>query len=186
MATQAQVADHLDMTRQKVGELVRRGIFASKGPGGLDVDECRVAYIRHLRARKAGWQGEDENGEVLDLTAERARKAKEEADRLEMQNAQMRGELVARGDVEAGVIGAFSRVRAKLIGLPAKVAPLVAAMTEPRECETAIRKPLYDALDELAGTSVHDLNRDFGAMLDGPEAAAGSDGERVGGSGAEA
>lgn len=169
-----------------MGDLVRRGVFVSTGSKSLNVDDCRIRYVRHLRALAAGWKGEGEDGDVLDLTAERARKAKEEADRLEMQNAQMRGDLVARGDVEAGIIGAFSRVRAKLIGIPSKVAPLVAAMTEPRACETAIRKPIYEALDELAETTLDDLHRDFGALLDGSEAPAGADGERVGGSRAEA
>jgi len=184
MATQAEVADHLDLSRQAVGDLVRRGIFESKGPRGLDIDDCRVRYVRHLRAMAAGWKGEDEDGEVLDLTAERARKAKEEADRLEMQNAQMRRELLPRADVDAAVIEDYSRVRARLLNVPSKVAPLVAAATEPREAEGLVKRAIYEALQELSDP---EALFDTGAgMADGIEASADADRERVGRSREEA
>lgn len=78
-------------------------------------------------------QGRSDDPEALDLTTERARREKAAADRLEMQNAVMRGELLPRADVDAAVIEDCSRVRARLLGIPSKVAPLVAATTEPRE-----------------------------------------------------
>lgn len=182
----ADLATLLGISDRRVRELRDRRLIPDNGRGRYVLGIAIPAYSAHQRAVASGHRSEGEDGEVLDLTAERARKAKEEADRLEMQNAQMRGELVARGDVEAGIIGAFSRVRAKLIAIPSKVAPLIAAMTEPRACETAIRKPIYEALEELAGTTVDDLHRDFGAVLDGVPSTAGIDGEPVGGSRAEA
>jgi terminase small subunit / prophage DNA-packing protein len=174
MATQADVADHLFMSRQNASDLFARGILPDRGRGGADLDECRRAYIEHIRAQAAGRLGTGD-GE-LDLTEERARKAKEEADRLEMQNAQMRGELLARTDVDAAVVGAFARVRARMIGVPSKVAPIVVTMDSPAEAEAAIRKAVYEALKELADTTVAQMGRDHGDVVEDTAAATGFDG----------
>lgn len=177
MATQAEFGRHVGISQQSVAQLVDRGIVHQDGRGGIDIDAARLAYCAHLRDKAGGRVQEDD----ADLTAERTRKTKEEADALEMKNAQLRGELLAREDVTAAVQGAFARVRARMIGLPTKVAPLVSTLTEPAECEGAIRKAVHDALRELSETSVASLCGDNGDLVEDPCAAAGSDGEPVGG-----
>ena len=183
MATQAEFGRHVGITQQAVADLVARGVIEGRGRGKLDMDEARLAYCAHLRS-VAGNRSGDPDAD-LDLTAERARKAKEEADKLEMQNALMRGELLARGDVDAAVVGAFARVRARMIGVPSKVAPLVVTMDTPAEVESVIRRSVYEALKELADTSVADLCRDNGDVVEDAGAAAGPDGESVVGREAE-
>lgn len=179
MATQAEFGRHVGITQQAVADLVGRGVIQGRGRGKLDLDEARLAYCAHLRSLAGNRSGDPEAD--LDLTAERARKAKEEADKLEMQNAQLRGELLARSDVDAAVVGAFARVRARLIGVPTKVAPLVVSLENPAEAEGVIRKAVYEALKELADTSVGDLCGDDGDVVEGAGSAAGPDGEPVGG-----
>lgn len=50
MATQVEVAQHLDLSDRQIRNLVSDGVLpSSKGAGGLDVDACRLAYIRYLR-----------------------------------------------------------------------------------------------------------------------------------------
>lgn len=120
------------------------------------------------------------DAEALDLNVERARKAKEEADRLEMMNAQMRGDLLARGDVDAAVAGAFARVRARIIGIPAKVAPVVAIMDNPAEVQGVLREAVYDALRELSETAVTDLCGTDGDVVEATGPAAGYDDQPVG------
>ncbi|MGR3495209.1 hypothetical protein [Citreimonas sp.] len=178
MATQGEFARHVGITQQAVSDLVGRGVIKPQGRGKLDLDEARLAYCAHLRS-VAGNRSGDPDAD-LDLTAERARKAKEEADRLEMQNARERGELLARGDVDAAVVGAFARVRARLIGVPSKVAPLVVSMENPAEAEGTIRSAVYEALKELADTNVGDLCGDDGDVVEDTGAAAGSDSQPVG------
>lgn len=184
MATQSEFGRHVGITQQAVADLVSRGIIESRGRGKLDLDEARLAYCAHLRSVAGNRSGDPEAD--LDLTAERARKAKEEADKLEMQNAQLRGELLARADVDAAVVGAFARVRARMIGVPSKVAPLVVQCETPAEAEADIRKAIYEGLRELADTSVSDLCGNDGDVVEDAGAAAGSDGEPVGGREAEA
>ncbi len=65
--------------------MVRRGVLRD----GARADEWLLAYCDHLREVAAGRGGEAGK----ELTAERARLAREQADRLAMQNAVTRGEL---------------------------------------------------------------------------------------------
>ena len=121
------------------------------------------AYTAHLREIAAGRSnGEDD----LDLVAERARLAKEQADAQEMKNAAMRGELLPRADVDAAVTGAFARVRARLISIPVKLAPVVMTVETPTEAQAAIRDAIYEALRELSDTSVADLCGNDGDVVE--------------------
>lgn len=179
MATQGEFGRHVGITQQAVADLVGRGVIHQVGRGKIDLDEARLAYCAHLRS-VAGNKSGDPDAD-LDLTAERARKAKEEADKLEMQNAQMRGDLLARTDVDAAVVAAFARVRARMIGVPSKVAPVVVTLDVPAEAESIVRKAIYEALRELSDTSVADMCGNHGDVVEHTGAAAGPDGEPVGG-----
>jgi hypothetical protein len=55
-SSQKAVATHLDMSQQRVAQFVRDGTFPLLENGKLDVDACRVIYIRWLRdqSRKLG------------------------------------------------------------------------------------------------------------------------------------
>lgn len=55
MATQVEVAAHLDLSDRQVRNLLKDGVLpASKGVGGLDADACRIAYIGYLRGLASG------------------------------------------------------------------------------------------------------------------------------------
>lgn len=186
MATQSEVAAHLDMSPQNLRDLIGRGVIpGATGKGNLDTDKCRVGYIRYLREVAAGRKSE---AETFDLVAERARLAKEQADAQEMKNAQLRGELLVRGEVTAAVQGAFARVRAKLLSLPSKVAPLLIGMDSIADVTEHLRVGVYEALGELSETQVISAGTSGGPDDDGgvpgvvgdAEAAAAPDRERMG------
>ena len=121
MATVSDVARHLDLSMARVGQLQLADVLPrSKGRSGLDLDECRVAYIRHLREAAAG-RG--------DLSAERARLAREQADGQAMKNAAAARASCCRGLTSTRTVQVvFGRVRARLLAIPTKAAPLVAMM----------------------------------------------------------
>ena len=93
-------------------------------------------------------------GEGIDLKAEQARKAKEEADKLEMQNALMRGELLPAQEVNAAVQSSFARVRARLLALPNKVAPVVLGLDGLPDIQEKLMVSVREALEELSETQV--------------------------------
>ena len=86
MATQKQIADHLDLSSRWVSKLTKDGVLpSSKGRGGYDLDACRVAYIRYLRGvttgqvTESGEKKDDENYSDL-LEFERYREKKRQND----------------------------------------------------------------------------------------------------------
>lgn len=84
--TQAEIAEHLDLSDRSVRELATVWAIDSRQ---VSLGEWRIKYIRKLREEAAGRAGIG----GLDLVAERARLAKVQADRIEMQNAVTRKEL---------------------------------------------------------------------------------------------
>lgn len=177
-ATQADVAAHLFVDRVRVTQLVSNGVLVKTPGGRLDMDESRRRYVDHLREVAAGRAPGDDD--ELNLTEERARKAKEEADKLEMENATTRRELLKREDVDAAVVGTLARVRSRLINLPSKIAPLVAMINQPAEAEAIARKAVNEALRELADTKLTSLVGDNGDVVGHSDTTAGSDDKPVG------
>lgn len=87
MATQKEVAEHLDLTERHVRRLLRDGIIPPSKAGGHDLDGCRLAYIRYLRGIRSGQikpsvrQEDQQPGDYASLLEiEKYRKAKREND----------------------------------------------------------------------------------------------------------
>jgi phage terminase Nu1 subunit (DNA packaging protein) len=120
----------------------------------------------------------------LDLTAERARLAKFQADKTELEVAVLRGDLIP-GEIVKDVWGDYiAAARAKLIALPSTAAPRVAGGTV-REVELELRDLVHQALTELKDYDPADYQPGRGRTADAgvsadDSTAAESDGERVG------
>ncbi len=100
--------------------------------------------------------------DALDLTAERARLAKAQADDREMKNDLARGELITVAEFHLMVTAAFARVRAKLLALPSKMAPWVMSAKTAAEAQAMLRDTVHDALNELAATNAAGVSEDGG------------------------
>lgn len=124
---------------------------------GLEPDGKKGKSPAWLMKNVIGKLIENKESEDLDPTQERARKDKEAADRLEMENQVRRNELLERDAVDAAVIGAFSRVRTKLLAVPTKAAPVVVQDMSIAEAEALLRSHMIEALQELADTNVTKL-----------------------------
>jgi phage terminase Nu1 subunit (DNA packaging protein) len=95
MATQVEVAAHLDLSDRQVRNLLTDGVLpASKGAGGLDIEACRLAYIRYLRGMASGQvkpevaQSQDEIDPLVEmrLQQERLRLTAAQAEGQELKN----------------------------------------------------------------------------------------------------
>ncbi len=146
MATQLEIAEHLDLSDRRVRELAKQGVLPKpKGRGGWSIDACRLAYIAYLRGVASGHQSDD--GE-LDLTAERAKLARAQTETAELKNAVARGELIP----SAAVLDHWGRqvvaTKAHLRGVPHQFKTEVPHLT-PEEI-AALRRLIDRALTELA------------------------------------
>ena len=152
MASQHEVAKHLGISQKMVADMVAMGQLEKKPRGQYDLDECRQQYISRLRETAAGRAA---NGD-LDLAEERARLAKEQADAKEMENAVARGELVYIEDVGGAIEKQFTKVRAKMLGIPTKVAPEAHACATVKEVQSIIELAITEALNDLVGIDAKD------------------------------
>ena len=151
MATQREVADHLDLSVKRISELIRDGILPSKmGRSPLNLDVCRVAYISYLR-KLGGYHKRSGTGDIAEekakLTAAQARKAELEVEQLEKS-------LIPAQLVEDTWIEYVSNVRAKLLGLPSRVAHQVITVDKYAEAELIIKEQVHEALNELAQNGI--------------------------------
>ena len=111
----------------------------------------------------------DANGTTqrLDLTTERARFAAAQADDREMKNALARRDQITVGEFHLMMTSAFARVRAKLLALPSKMAPLVVGAKTAAEAQKMLKDTVHEALDELAATTVTGVSADAGVEQSG-------------------
>ena len=114
MLTQQEIAEHLDMSQQAVSQLLADLGIDWKA---VSLDEVRVAYIRRLREIAAGRAALGD----LDLATERARLAREQADKIAMQNAVTRGELTPTAVLEQVLAAAASKIAGILDAIPGLV-----------------------------------------------------------------
>ena len=148
MATQAETAKHLIMGVRRFRQLCDMGVFPRpEKKGQWNKRLCREAYIKHLRGVASGHKPENSD---LDLTEERARLAREQADGHALKNAELRGELV-RLDAVADVVGRdYSNLRTRLLGLPSKMAPEVHLAGSVQETKAVLDRAIREVLTELS------------------------------------
>ena len=147
MAKLAELAAHLGISPTRISQLKTAGILPEAPRGKHDLDACRVAYLAHLREVAAGRGSKDG---AIDLVAERARLARAQAEKVERENAVADGKFLPHGEVHIIVTSAFARVRAKMLALPSKLAPELAAIKTPAKAQRILKDEVYRALNELA------------------------------------
>lgn len=145
MASLDDCANHLGINQAVLSRMIKESIIDKKERGKYDIDEVRLQYLKHIR-NLAG-----NNNNNLELGAERARLAKEQADAKEMENAIERGDLVYIDKVAKGFEEQLTKVRNKLLAAPTKVAAEAHAAATVKEVREIIETSIIEALDELVG-----------------------------------
>lgn len=151
MATQREVAEHLDLSTKRISELIRDGILPSKmGRSPLNLDVCRIAYISYLR-KLGGYNKRSGGG---DIAEEKTRLTKFQADKAELEVNQLEGQLIPAQLVQDTWTDFVANVRAKLLGLPSRIAHQVIALETYPEAEQLIKENINDALSELGENGI--------------------------------
>jgi phage terminase Nu1 subunit (DNA packaging protein) len=145
MASLDDCANHLGIQQPTLTRLIKEGIIDKQDRGKYEVDAVRLQYLKHIR-NLAG-----NNNNNLELGAERARLAKEQADAKEMENAVERGDLVYIEKVAKQFEQQLTKARNKLLAAPTKVAAEAHAAATVKEVREIIEAAIIEALDELVG-----------------------------------
>lgn len=138
MHTQQAIADTAGVCRQTVSKLIKEGVISQDD--ALDVSAAKIKLNQESNV-KAG---------DLDYNEQRARREFAAADKLELENAVTRGQLVLASEVEDRWGIEFYRVKNKLMAAPPKLAPLMVGIKTPAEAQEIIKKVVIEALNELS------------------------------------
>lgn len=152
LVDQKTVCAALDVSEKTVRNWIDREIdplpVLRGGRRGLankyDLGQC-VAWL--VRQKVGEVSGGDEDG-PLDYTLERAKLTKAQRIHTELQSAVLRGDLIPKGAVVAGVGRLVSAARSRLRSIPTQMAAVVVSMTEP-EIEHALARSIDAALEGL-------------------------------------
>ena len=151
MATQRDVAEHLDLSTKSISELITKGVLPSKkGRSPLNIDVCRHAYISYLR-KLAGYHKKSGSG---DIAEEKTRLTKAQADKAELEVSELEGKLIPAPLVQDTWTDFVANVRAKLLGIPSSLAHQMIATENYAEAEKLLKDCIYDALNELADNGI--------------------------------
>lgn len=147
--TQAQFGELVGITQQAVSLLVGRQLL----PDGASLGEWLLAYTDHLREMAAGRGGEGS----LVLATERARLAREQADKVAMQNAERRKELAPAYLLEHVLAKAGSRAGRILDTIPGEIRRRCPQLTS--DDIGAVTRIVVKARNIAAAMSLADLDK---------------------------
>ena len=156
MATHEQIGARCDLDRRNVSKYIAKFDLPSRS---CDIDEFNILYIKHLREIAAGRKSDNENVDY-DLMEERARLSHHQANKTELEEGVLRGDLVPVKQILKSWTNKIAACRAKLLSLPTKSAHVIAQETDVHVIEDLLTDHVHESLDELAGNGLpDDVNR---------------------------
>jgi len=175
------IAKLLDLTDRRVQQLTSEGVIPKTERGRYELVPAVRGYIRYLRDRSIGKDG----AIIPDIASERARLTREQADRMAMENAKARGELIPTPLVQKSIERAFSAFGARIDAVPRKAVPRLKGCSGDAAREKVLRELIREALHELSAFDFSGIIRSDGEGSplggNGAAASAGPDDQPVGG-----
>jgi hypothetical protein len=144
------VANALNLTRQRVAQLVKEGLPREKR-GEYDPVKCMLWYIRYLQAQVSRLSPNvaSQGGELDSERKERIGLLRAERELKELELARERGEYMALDDVEKTMTDLVVVTRARILTVANRVAPQLVGESQ-AVIEAKLDRALKDALTALA------------------------------------
>jgi phage terminase Nu1 subunit (DNA packaging protein) len=146
----AAIAERLRLTPRRIQQLAGEGL-PRVTRGKYDVDAVLDWYIAKLERQLAGET--DEEGATAQKESEELRMLSAKADLQEIELASKRRELVAISDVEKQMTDLVITTKARILTVPARVAPELLGEQSRVMVQAKIEKALKEALSHLAEES---------------------------------
>lgn len=141
------LAKLFDLTPRRVQQLAKDGIIPKAQRGAYSLPGAVHGYVKFLRDRLEEKQAADLNSVTPEFQAHRQRKAKAEADLLEMQLARERRETCTVAEFDTTLLALAERLNARLDAFPSRAAPVVCAVAS--QGTFAVQSLLDDHVQEL-------------------------------------
>jgi hypothetical protein len=174
------IAKLLMLTERRVQQLAAEGSIPKAQHGAYELAPTVRSYIRYLRDRSAG---ADVSGG--DVSVYKTRMIKAKARIAEAEADQVDGALLRRTDVEAAWSKMIGNMRARLLSIPTKTAPLVHSSPNIASVSFVLTTALYEALEEISRAPAYAVPRlgdaDAGTFVGGESAEGGGPATEVDG-----
>jgi len=144
LVTSAELAPWIGLSSGYINQLARDGVLpriALPGGHGFPLKDSIRAYCEHTRAAAVRRTADPE------LADHKKRLAGEQADKIALQNARARGDLLDAQTVRAEWLSVAADLRARLLAVPARVA---ATAGLDRPTASALDRELRRAMSDLA------------------------------------
>lgn len=164
IVTTAEISEILGLTTRRIQQLAKEGALVRASHGKFDLPASIKSYIDYLVEK-------ENTDEELDKTAEEALWTRARRQKTELELQIMRGELHRSEDVKRVMNDMLGNFRAKMLGLPTKMAPQVVGKTEIPPVKEALKIAVYEAMAELSDydpSVFYDYSKDK-MFLDGDE-----------------
>ena len=148
------LATTLGITDRRVRQLVQEGVINAKSRGKYELVKTIQQYCNYLRQKTE--VDSNKQGSKIDYDIERALHEKVKREKAELQFKVMKGELHRAQDVENVMVDMITNAKTKLLGIPAKAAPMVIGYTDIPRVQSILQKAIYETLEELT-----DYNKDL-------------------------
>ncbi|MCX4265318.1 MAG: hypothetical protein OSJ64_00645 [Firmicutes bacterium] len=145
------VARFLDLSERRVRQLRDEKVIEEYSPGLYDLMATNRRYINYLRQRNP----ESEQG--IDYQTERAKLVRVKRQNAELDLQLKENKLHSSEDIEKVMGSMLTNFKARLMAVPAKLAPVLSRKSQKAEVFTILKSAIDEALNELA---------DFGAAFD--------------------
>lgn len=136
-----ELADLLGVTPRQIRSLATDGILRRVDSATYSLRQAVPAYIGRLRDSRAARSSTD-----AEHKAERTRVAKAQADKLELENATRRGDMIPVADVRREWVSIAADLRSALMAIPSRVS---ARMGLSREAAVTLETEVRLALEEI-------------------------------------
>lgn len=167
------LADILGLSARRVQQLGSEGILSKDGEG-YPLSGAIQEYCEYLRG------GARSNQDELDVETLRLTRAK--ADKAEIAVELLVGTTASMDAVEQVWGDMVTVFRSRMLGLPGKMAPLLAGKKDPAEVQSLLAEEVKDGLAELASFDPSEVvNKALPEDLDDDSPSSDSDGVGVGG-----
>lgn len=138
IGSKTQLADLLGLSERRITDLITAGVMPARGPAGFDLGASVRGYIAFLKSMPSN------------LTDERARLTKSQADMAELKLLERTGELVERAAVADLQFRQGRQIRDAFLNVPDRVAGIVAAETDQHRIHTILTKEILQVLGGLS------------------------------------
>jgi hypothetical protein len=139
--SQRQYAVHRGLSRAAVQKAISTGRISTLPDGMIDSDRADQAWEQNTVTPA---------GDGPKLTRARLMLTLRKAAIADVQYKQLIGEFLPKAEIQVATFNSFRQIRDRMLGIPDRVAGMVAAETDPRKCYTILVDEIRTALQQFA------------------------------------